>query len=185
MMNALRKWSRILHRDIGFFFVGSTLLYGLSGIALNHLRDWNPSYSVQLNNFVTEIELDKSSVLKENILKLLDDIDNRDNYKKHYFPQSNYLKIFLKGGSSVEVNIETGEGTAEFLKKRPVFYQVNFLHYNPNWWWMWFSDIYAGALILFVITSLFMIRGKKGAWGRGGIYIILGIILPVLFLILI
>ncbi len=182
-MKILRKWSRILHRDIGFFFIGATIIYGLSGIALNHLNDWNPNYSVQLDDFNTELNLKKSGDLEENILKLLDDIDNRDNYKKHYFPEKKYLKIFLKGGSSVIVNTETGDGQAEYLRKRAIFYDVNYLHYNPHKWWMWFSDIFAGALIFLAITSVFMVRGKKGALGRGGIYIALGIIIPVLFLI--
>ena len=182
-MKILRKWSRILHRDIGFFFIGATIIYGLSGIALNHLHDWNPNYVVKVNDFNTKISLEKSSNIKENVLLLLDEIDNRKNYKSHYFPESGLIKIFLKGGSSVLVNTETGRGRAEYLKKRVVFYEVNYLHYNPDNWWMWFSDIFAGALILLAITSIFMVRGKKGTWGRGGIYIAAGIIIPILFLI--
>lgn len=183
-MKILRKWSRILHRDIGFFFVGASIIYGLSGIALNHLHDWNPNYSVELEDFTTEIDLSKNATeIEQNVLQLLDEIDDADHYKKHYYPDEDFIKIFLSGGSSVYVDTETGEGTAEFLRKRSVFYQVNYLHYNPHEWWMWFSDIFAGALILLAITSLFMVRGKKGVVGRGGIYVALGIILPILFLI--
>ena len=182
-MKQLRKWSRILHRDIGYFFIGTTLIYGLSGIALNHMSDWNPNYSVEVNRFTTPINLEKTTSTKKQILLLLDEIDNRDNYKKHYYPNSNTIKIFLKGGSSIMVNINSGEGYAEYLKRRPVFYEVNYLHYNPNRIWMWFSDIFAGALILFAITSFFMVKGKKGITGRGGIYTALGILIPILFLI--
>jgi len=182
-MRQLRKWSRILHRDIGFFFVGASIIYGLSGIALNHMSDWNPNYSVSLEDFRTEIDLTKSSTTKDNILQLLDKINDRDNYKKHYYPQSDFLKIFLKGGSSVVVDTETGEGQIELLSKRFVFYEVNFLHYNPSSWWTWFSDIFAGSLILFAITALFMVRGKNGVSGKGGVYLALGIIIPILFLI--
>jgi hypothetical protein len=182
-MKFIRKWSRILHRDMGFFFIGASLIYGISGIALNHLRDWNPNYIVNRESVETNISLEKSPTLKENILTFLDQINNQDNYKSHYFPEPGYIKIFLKGGSSIIMDIEEGVGTAEYLVKRQVFYQTNFLHYNPNKWWMWFSDIFAGALILLAITSIFMVRGKKGAWGRGGIYIVLGILIPVLFLI--
>ena len=181
-MKKLRKWSRILHRDIGFFFIGATIIYGLSGIALNHMHDWNPNYVVDLDEFVTDIKLDKANISDEKVLLLLDEIDNRKNYKKYYFPNDDYLKIFLKGGSTVIVDTDTGEGEKETLKKRAVFYQVNYLHYNPDVWWMWFSDIFAGALIFLAITSLFMVRGKKGAWGRGGIYTALGIIIPLIFL---
>jgi len=48
----------------------------------------------------------------------------------------------------------------------------------------WFSDIFAAALILFAITGIFMVRGPKGIIGRGGIYAIAGIIIPIIFLIL-
>jgi len=182
-MKTLRKWSRILHRDIGFFFIGATIIYGLSGIALNHMHDWNPNYAVHVDEFQTEVQLQKSANVKKNVLTFLDEINDRDNYKSHYYPDPGVIKIFLKGGSSVIVDVETGEGWAEYLKKRAVFYEVNYLHYNPDNWWMWFSDIFAGALILLAITSIFMVRGKKGAWGRGGIYIAAGIIIPILFLI--
>lgn len=183
-MKKIRKWSRILHRDIGFFFIGTTLIYAISGIALNHMSDWNPNYSVENKSFSTSINLEKTASLKNNILELLDEIDHRDNYKKHYFPSKNNLKIFLKGGSSIIVNIKSGNGNAEFLKRRPLFYEVNYLHYNPNKFWTWFSDIFAGALILFAITSLFMNKGKNGLNGWGGIYTILGFLIPILFLII-
>lgn len=182
-MKQLRKWSRILHRDIGYFFIGTTLIYGLSGIALNHMSDWNPNYSVEINNFTTALDLSKTPIVKDNILKLLDVVDNSKNYKKHYYPNSNQLKIFLKGGSSIMVNIRNGKGRAEYLKKRPVFYEVNYLHYNPNRIWTWFSDAFSASLILFAITSFFMVKGKKGMTGRGGIYTALGILIPILFLI--
>ncbi|WP_217633406.1 PepSY-associated TM helix domain-containing protein [Lutibacter oricola] len=183
-MKTLRKWSRILHRDIGYFFIGTTLIYAISGIALNHMSDWNPNYSVSLKEFNTSINLNNNSNTKENVLLLLDNIDSRKNYKKHYFPNENKIKIFLKGGSSVVVNINSGNGVTEYLKKRPLFFEVNYLHYNPNNIWKWFSDAFAAALILFAITSFFMVKGKKGITGRGGIYTALGFLIPILFLIL-
>ncbi len=182
-VKGLRKWSRILHRDIGFFFIGTSIIYGLSGIALNHRNDWNPNYSVEVNDFDTKIDLSSNQNIVENIYRLLDDVDDRDNYKKHYYPNSDYIKIFLNQGSTVVVNIKTGQGRAEFLRRRFLIYESNYLHYNPTKYWTWFSDIFAGALILFAITALFMVRGKKGALGRGGIYAIAGIIIPIIFLL--
>ena len=181
-MKTLRKWSRILHRDIGYFFIGTTIIYGISGIALNHISDWNPNYSVELKNFSTTIDLKRSNDVKTKVLRLLDEVDHSANYKQHYYPNENTIKIFLKGGSSIIVNTVNGKGTAEYLKKRPVFYETNYLHYNPNRVWTWFSDVFAGALILFAITSFFMVKGKNGITGRGGIYTLLGILIPLLFL---
>ena len=181
-MKWLRLWSRILHRDIGYFFIGTSLIYGISGIALNHLKDWNPSYSVEVTEFNTKVDLVEAS--QESIELMLLNQKIAETYKSHYYPEPQTLKVFLKGGSTVVVDVVTGKGMSENLKKRAVFYEVNYLHYNPNEWWMWFSDIFAGALIFLSITSLFIVKGKKGAWGRGGIYIALGFIIPIVFLII-
>lgn len=182
-MKLFRKWSRIIHRDLGFFLIGTSLIYAFSGLALNHLHDWNPSYSVNKKEVNTKINLEKGTNTKENVLNFLDEINLKKKYKSHYYPESEFIKIFLGGGSSVIVNTKTGNGYAEILKKRPLFYDVNYLHYNPNEWWKWFSDFFAVGLILLSISALFMVRGKKGVLGRGGIYTIIGIIIPILFLI--
>jgi uncharacterized protein len=182
-MKQIRKWSRIIHRDFGYLFFGATLVYALSGIALNHLSDWNPNYSVEVVEFETTLNLRKSKQIEENIGLLLDEIADRDEYKKHYYPSDQELKIFLSGGSSVMVDLQSGTGYAEFLRKRPLFYQVNYLHYNPQKWWTWFSDIFAGALIILAITGLVMVKGKKGITGRGAWMTALGIIVPLLFLL--
>jgi hypothetical protein len=42
-----RRWNSVLHRDIGFLCIGLTLLYAISGVAVNHIKEWNPSYSVE------------------------------------------------------------------------------------------------------------------------------------------
>ncbi len=182
-MKFIRKWSRILHRDIGFFFVGASIIYGLSGIALNHIKDWNPNYSVNQKKFKTLENLDKKNISKQKILNLLKSQNISKKFNNYYYPDKNTIKIFLDGGSSVIINTQTGEGRAEIISKRLIFYNVNFLHYNPQKWWTIFSDAFAIALIFLAISSLFMIKGKKGVWGIGGIYVILGIIIPILFLI--
>lgn len=183
-MKLLRKWSRILHRDIGFFFIGATIIYGISGIALNHLKDWNPNFIVHIKKIHTDEDFSKNAISEQKIKQLLEQLGSDDAYKTYnYIENGSVLRVYLYGRSSLTIIPNTGEVLAEFVKKRPMFFEVNYLHYNPNSWWTWFSDIFAGALILLAITSLFMVRGKKGAWGRGGIYIILGIIIPILFLI--
>ena len=58
------------------------------------------------------------------------------------------------------------------------------LHYNPGRWWTTFSDVFAVCLILITLTGLVMVKGKKGLIGRGGILFIIGIVIPVLFLML-
>ena len=72
----------------------------------------------------------------------------------------------------------------EKIRKRPVFSSLNRLHYNPTRWWTWFSDIFAVCLLIITVTGLFMIKGPKGMIGRGGIEFLIGILIPLLFILL-
>lgn len=178
----LRRWNRATHRDLGYFFFAVTLIYAISGIALNHRDDWNPSYTVTTTTHSFEKGMDQNNITKAKVMEWLNESGYEDLYKKYYFPDKNTVKIFLKGGSMV-VNLKTGEGNAEILKKIPLIYEFNYLHYNPIKWWTYFSDIYSGALIIIAITGLFIVRGKNGIKRRGAILTIAGILIPVVFLL--
>jgi uncharacterized protein len=178
-----RKWNRVIHRDFGYIFFAMTVIYCLSGIAINHLDDWNPNYIITVKDFQTKIPQSASQVDKETVIKMLGKIGEQENYKKHYFPKSDQLKVFLDGGNII-VDLESGNGTIEKIKRRPVFHPMNFLHYNPGKWWTLFSDIFAGALILIAVTGLFILKGKNGITRRGAILTIVGTIIPIIYLIL-
>ena len=180
-----RKWSRILHRDVSYLFAGMILIYALSGILMNHRGDLNPHYSVSLLEYQVETDLtDKAKVDKSLVLKLLEPLGEAGNYTKHYFPKEGQLKVFLKGGSSLVVDTQTGAAVYESLKRRPLLSDMVKLHYNPTKWWTIFSDAFAVCLILITLTGIVMVKGSKGFWGRGGILFIIGIVIPVLFLVL-
>jgi hypothetical protein len=178
-----RKLNRILHRDLGYFFFGMTIIYALSGIALNHIDDWNPSYVITKESLTLNSLPEKSGINKSVATDIAAQFDEEENFKNYYFPEPNTLKIFIENGN-IEVNLESGKSTIEKTEKRLVFYHVNYLHYNPQKWWTWFSDVYAAGLIIIAITGLFILRGKKGIKGRGAWLTLIGIIIPVIFLIL-
>jgi hypothetical protein len=48
----------------------------------------------------------------------------------------------------------------------------------------WFSDLFAASFIFLATTGLFMIQEKKEVTGRGAWLVILGIIIPLIFLII-
>ena len=124
-----------------------------------------------------------SDVNEQWIADLLKDIDIEADFKKFYFPTDNQLKVFLKNGN-LELDMQTGTGLLEMVKKRPVFYQINFLHYNPGRWWKWFSDIFCVAWIIISITGLFIIKsGKHSIQKRGALWTIAGIIIPIVLLL--
>src|SRR5262245_52907844 len=39
-----RLWLRSVHRDAGYVVVGLTFVYALSGLAINHVSQWNPNF---------------------------------------------------------------------------------------------------------------------------------------------
>ena len=94
------------------------------------------------------------------------------------------MKVFLKGGSSLVVDTQTGAAVYESLKRRPLLSDMVKLHYNPTKWWTIFSDAFAVCLILITLTGMVMLKGPKGLWGRGGILFVIGVVIPVLFLVL-
>ena len=177
----LSKLNRITHRDIGYLITGLTLIYAISGIALNHKHDWNPNYIFYNRSFTVNADISRSSFSDKAAREILEDIGLSSGYKTFYFPSGNRLTIFVDGGF-VQVDTGTGSGTVEMIRKRPLFYQFNFLHYNPGRWWKYFSDIYCIALITVTLTGLFIIKGKNGITSRGAVLTIAGIILPLLFL---
>lgn len=185
-MKQLRKWSRIIHRDLSFFFSGAIIICAISGFVLNHKKDFNSDYSINTFEFTLEggYPLSQDMFTKKKVLDILEPYNEVGNYTKHYFPNNESMKVFLKGGSSLEVNLVNGNALYEQVRKRPIISKFNWLHYNPNRWWTIFSDIFAFSLLLITLTGLVMTRGKKGLWGRGGIELIIGIVIPLLFILL-
>lgn len=182
-LKTLRKWSRVLHRDLSYLFAGMLLIYAISGIVMNHRDAINPHYTLkQINYKVDKAVPIKIAIDEPYVLTLLESIGEAKNYTKHYFPDENTLKVFLKGGSNFLLNVQTGEVSYEQIRKRPLVGPMARLHYNPGSWWTYFADAFAIGLILITLTGLILVPGKKGLWGRGGFEVLLGILIPLIFL---
>ena len=175
-----RKWNKAIHRDFGYLFFAMTIIYALSGIALNHRADWNPNFIVIEKPIAEPAFTEKPD--KETVKQLMKKYGFESSYRKHNFPQENRLKVFLTGGSAI-VNLETGTGYIEITRRRPVFREMNYLHYNPSPAWTWFSDIFSVALILLALTGILIPRGADGITTRGAWLTALGILIPILFVI--
>lgn len=184
--SSVRKWSRNIHRDLSFIFSGMLLIYAISGIAMNHVNTFNPHYSVTVKEYSLNAPLPtKEQISKDYVVsELLKPIKEDGNYTKHYFPESSTMKVFLKGGSSLVVNLDTNTAVYESLKQRHVLSAMTKLHYNPSKGWTIFSDIFVVSLILIILTGLIMIKGRRGLIGIGGIELIIGMAIPLLFILL-
>lgn len=183
-LKKLRRWSRVIHRDLSFLFAGMLLIYAISGIVMNHRDQINPHYSLQTHRYSLNQDIpNQDAVDKSYVLQLLAKHGEETNYTKHYFPEINQLKVFLKGGSNYNLNLSSGEVVYEEVKKRSIIGPMAKLHYNPGKWWTVFADVFGGALIVITITGLIIVRGKKGLWGRGGVEFLIGLAIPLVFLL--
>lgn len=174
----------VAHRDFGYFFAGIVLIYALSGIFMNHRDTINPNFSVEItenplpDGFPTTV----NDIDRNDIDMLLMSLDASGGYTKHY-PSRGNIRILLKGGSSVTVDMSKRLAVYEKIERRFIISDMVKLHYNPGRWWTCFSDIFASALILITATGLFLLKGKNGLWPRGIILMAAGIIAPILILI--
>lgn len=186
LLPGIRKWSRVIHRDLSYFFAGVILIYAVSGVVLNHKKDFNSDYVIRQERLLIpgDFPKDQPDFTREYVLSLLEPLGEGDHYTKHYFPDERQMKVFIKGGSSLVVDIHTGKALFESVKKRPVLSALNRLHYNPGRWWTVFSDVFAVSLVVITVSGVVMVKGKKGLWGRGGIELVGGILVPLLFIFL-
>lgn len=180
----LRTWSRTIHRELSFFFSGMVLIYAISGLYMNHRDTINPHYTVSLTETVVEGLPAQADFERADVEALMERLNVSERYTKHYFPRTNQLKVFLKGGSSLVADVATGEVVYESLKRRPLVSPMTTLHYNPGKWWTWFADAFAVALIVITVSGVVMLKGRRGLWGRGGVELVAGILLPILLLLL-
>ena len=101
--SSIRKWSRLIHRDLSFFFAGMVLIYAISGIVMNHRDTINPNFSIERKEYkIAEKLPGKEGMKRENVLTLLQPLGEEGNYTKHYFPKADIMKVFLKYGKNNE-----------------------------------------------------------------------------------
>ncbi|HKJ29696.1 MAG: PepSY-associated TM helix domain-containing protein [Desulfuromonadales bacterium] len=176
-----RRWNYLLHRDIGFLCIGLTLLYAISGVAVNHIQQWNPSYSVE------RVETNIGPVVGNpadaaTALTILERLSEPGKLESSYRPDRNSLQLFVEG-RSITVDLPSGHVVHDRAIPRPVLREMNFLHLNhPKKAWTWFADLYAIALAFLAISGLFMLRRKT--LRRGLVLTGVGVVVPVFFLIL-
>ena len=178
-----RKYCRVVHRELSYVFAGMLLVYAVSGIALNHKDTFNSQYSISR----TEYQLTpttREAVAQNVVDEWLEQCGVGGQEIQHYFPDSNTLKVFLKGNSSLVVDLSTGHGVLEQVRKRPILGSLSKLHYNPGKVWTYFSDIFAGAIVVVVLSGMMMLKGRHGLWGIGGVEFLVGIIIPLLCIFL-
>lgn len=175
-----RAWLRALHRDIGYLAIGFTVIYAVSGIAMNHIDDWDPSFDAT-----------------ERIVKIApvadDATDDAAVALVTAAAGTGKPAEVLRAGDEVRLTYEDGTmvtaiGDTVTIQQRDdrMFFRVAvWLHATRGKQaWKYISDVYALLLLYLAISGLFMIKGKLGIKWRGTMLVGAGIAVPVMYIVL-
>ena len=175
---AWRRWVRAVHRDLGYASVALILAYGLSGLAVNHIEDWNPSYSFGSKAVAIGPVTGASFAEKADAIVRAVGVD-AGKVRGHFAESETVLRVFLQDGEEVVVDTTTGVGKHKTIVRRAGLYQINVLHLNElKGAWTWVADVFAIGLVVLAITGLVMLDGAKGLRGRGKWFLLGGLIPP-------
>jgi hypothetical protein len=178
----IRRLNIELHRDVGYFFSALIIAYCISGLALNHIDEWNPDFIIEKQT-VKFTDSYTSKEVTTDVINQFGKLVQEDHFKVYDFPTPDQVKIYYDD-ASLHVNLTTKEGVYEKVARRPLFYQANVLHRNSLKGWKWAADVFAIMLIFINVTGLFVLKGKHGITGRGKWLVAAGFLPPIIALIL-
>ena len=178
--NRWRPWVRALHRDAGYFVIGLTVIYALSGLAVNHIGDWDPSFHQVERTHQVAAPLPADD--DEAAAKVLAELQRKDEPEEVYRDEDE-LSILI-GETTLTVDTKTGKVLEQGQQPRFFLRVANWLHLNRGKKaWTYFADGYAVLLLFLALSGPFMLPGRKGFFGRGAIITTMGAALPVGYLV--
>jgi hypothetical protein len=176
-----RAWLRAIHRDVGYLAVGFTLIYAISGLAINHIADWDPNFtSYTRESSIAPIPADvPDAEAIARVEKALGVSSPRSSLRAgdeiHLDWDNRTIVVYGDSG----LVVDQGREPRFFLRV------ANWLHYNRGKKaWTYMADIYAVLLLYLAISGLFMIKGKLGLKWRGAVLVSLGIAVPFTYVVL-
>lgn len=183
-MARVRAWVRVLHRDVGYALAGLVTVFCASGVAVNHVDAWNPSYA----RASSELALgplpsgDLEQLERETVRRA--GVDPREVQGRRLQSPASF-QVFLEEGGEISVDPSTGRGTMLRVTRRPLLFEANVLHLNhAKGVWTWVSDAFAILLAGLALSGLFMLKGPTGLAGRGKWFVLGGLAVPVAFVAL-
>lgn len=196
------RWRRLLvalHRDLGFLAIGLTLVYAVSGVAVNHRHDWDANYvrthaerpvgrpAELLGVPGADIEQGQLAREAEEALvgRLVAALGRDGPPRKAFWSGPDRLSLFYGPSDTDVVDYHPSTGVAELATRRdrPILRALNVLHLNePRGAWTWLADGYAAILVFLALSGALVVRGRRGLRGRGGVLTVLGILLPLVAL---
>jgi uncharacterized protein len=175
-----RPLLRAIHRDIGYSAVGLTFVYALSGIAVNHIAQWDPNFrnTTTMHDVGTALPADDQEAARLVCAKL-----GVSELPREVYREGDEIEILFEH-RTLHVNAPSGRVVDEQQQPRFFLRAANWLHLNRGKKaWVYFADSYAAGLLLLATSGLFMIPGRKGLVGRGFFFVAAGVAAPLVYLL--
>ncbi len=173
---------RAIHRDLGYVAVGLTFVYAISGLAVNHVADWDSNFENVTRNYT--VQLAPGAQSDDDLAKAIAASASITDKPKEVYREGDDLEI-LYDHRTLHVDVPSGKVVDEQQKPRFFLRAANWLHLNRGKKaWKYFADSYAAGLLILATSGLFMIPGKKGLFGRGAVFVAIGVAIPVLYMTL-
>jgi hypothetical protein len=177
-----RPWLRAIHRDVGYFCVGLTFVYALSGLAVNHIADWEPNFRqiTRQHQLPTPLPLADQQIAELAVHSL----ELRSPIREVYRSDGQTLQVVFDR-RTLRIDTQSGRVAEEAEEPRFFLRAANWLHLNRGKKaWTLIADAYATGLLLLSLTGLWMFPGRKGLLGRAGLIALAGALLPALYVTL-
>jgi hypothetical protein len=177
-----RLWLRAIHRDVGYFSVGLTFIYAVSGLAVNHISDWEPNFR-QISR-QHQLPLPLPSEDPSIAQRAVDSLALQEPIREVFRADPDTLEVVFDQRT---LRIDTRTGAMQEDAQEPRFFlrAANWLHLNRGKKaWTIIADGYAAFLLLLSISGLWMFPGRKGLLGRAGLIAVAGALVPALYVTL-
>lgn len=182
--DGIKRWRprlRSLHRDFGYLVVGLTFVYAASGLAVNHIDDWDPNFTQfeRTHPLAEPLPEDEQAAASAVLAQL--DIDEAPSdvflYEQELEIQLENRSLFVDGKAMTI--LDRGQ------EQRPLLRAANWLHLNRGKQaWTVVADFYAVLLLFLATSGMLMLPGKNGFAGRGWVLVLLGAAVPIGYVVL-
>ena len=193
-MKSFSNTVRSLHRDLGYFVIGLTLIYAITGIVLSGRGlAW---FKVEFEDKTVISKNIKSEEFNKEFIKVV-----LAGKVSEVFPESSYkgvkkhlrLKLVkqkdevlhFKAWRSLNVKYEQNSGNLEVRYKGypvalEIFVDAHKATHESAWFYL--AIIYSVILSFLAISSFWMVKGKNGFRRRGVYFMLAGFAVVAIFL---